>query len=101
MSESYDPDAVRAFASMPAPPTVQALSSFLAAANWFRDSVGRFSERSAPLHALHMSAMEGLRNTRTAREQRSLADLWTDEHETAFRDITSAVATAPQLGPMP
>ena len=94
---SYDPAAVQAFARLPQPPNAQALVSFIATCNWFRDSVPSYAERIAPLHKLLQAALAGLKSSRAARERRLLTDLWQPVHTTAFADIVSAISNATSL----
>ena len=78
---------VKAVAEWPTPESVKDVRSFLGLASFYRKFIHRFSEIAAPLTNL----------TKKGRAEVWSPDVWTDTEETAFRQLKTAMVTAPIL----
>ena len=87
-----DPKRLAALAAVPTPTTAKELMQFLAASNWIRDSIPRFSEIIAPLQTLLNSALQGKGHKASAAAGVRLATHgWSDEHVKAFAALKEAI----------
>ena len=77
-----DPGKIRALVEMPAPSDVGGVRRFLGMTSYFAKYLNRLSEMTEPLRQLTNEAVEWQ---------------WSHEQDRAFRDIKSALASAPVL----
>lgn len=77
-----DPSKTARIEAYPRPTSVTEVRRFLGLASYYRRFVAGFATLAAPLHAL---------------TKKNVAFIWTDATETAFRQLRSALTTAPVL----
>ena len=78
---------VKVVADWPTPTSVKDVRSFLGLASFYRKFIRRFSEIAAPLTDL----------TKKGRAEVWSPEVWTDKEESAFRQLKTAMVTAPVL----
>jgi transposase InsO family protein len=80
-----DPRKISNIHTWPLPTTGKTVSRYLGFFNYFRSSI--------PMYATLAAKLDSLRN------YKSLENVWTDEHTRAFRNLQTALASAPVLSP--
>ena len=78
---------VKAVVEWPTPESVKHVRSFLGLASFYRKFIHRFSKIAAPLTNL----------TKKGRAEVWSPEVWTETEETAFRQLKTAMVTAPVL----
>jgi transposase InsO family protein len=95
----HDPSRIEGLMSIPAPELGDELLSFLAAANWMRDSIPGFAEIVSPLRRF----LEKMCKAAKARDKRSLHRFhtgdfgWGKEEDAAFQQVKEALKHCVQL----
>ena len=84
-----DPDKVTAVQQFPVPTTQRDVRAFLGLAGYYRRFVKGFSNLARPMNSLLSKPQEGSRDHRID---------WTQECQSSFEDVKTALTTAPLLG---
>jgi transposase InsO family protein len=100
---SFDTTYINAITQMSKPSNAAELRTYLASANWIRSSIPSFSRLAAPLQELLTTTLQlattKYQSTKTAFAKHIiLSDHgWDDSHNTAFQQLTTAIAASVTL----
>ena len=95
----YQPRHLKALVELESPMNAAQLLQFVAAANWVRTSIPRFSEITAPLYALLEVAYNKTGNrTKQGLQRLTVESLgWSKEHSVSFQTVKDALAEQTKL----
>ena len=93
-----DPSKIAVVEKWPVPKTLKDLRSFLGFASYYRRYVPNFTQISSPLHRVVTDACKEGKGKRRTSKMYNLEKCWTDECETAFNALKTALTTTPVLG---
>jgi RNase H-like domain found in reverse transcriptase len=88
----FDPKNMEALQTMQEPQNGADLVQYVAAVNWIRSAIPKYSKRVTPLQAALAKLFEGRsRRTKKAAAAVSLLHLWGPEEQAAFKDLQAAI----------
>ena len=93
-----DPSKIAVVEKWPVPKTLKDLRSFLGFASYYRRYVHNFTQIASPLHLVVTDACKAGKGKRRTSKMYDLEKCWTDECETAFNALKTALTTTPVLG---
>ena len=93
-----DPSKIAVVEKWPIPKTLKDLRSFLGFASYYRRYVPNFTQIASPLHRVVTDACKAGKGKRRTSKMYDLEKCWSDECETAFNALKTALTTTPVLG---
>ena len=93
-----DPSKIAVVEKWPIPKTLKDLRSFIGFASYYRRYVPNFTQIASPLHRVVTDACKAGKGKRRTSKMYDLEKCWTDECETAFNALKTALTTTPVLG---
>jgi RNase H-like domain found in reverse transcriptase len=88
----FDPKNMEALQTMHEPQNGADLVQYVAAVNWMRSAISKYSKRFVPVQAALAKVLLGkIRSTKKAADAVSLLHIWGPEEQSAFKDLQAAI----------